>query len=61
MPIVMLLEYALSNQISWDDAYVFSGVGLEIRNLGQNFFISRFTNPPTVIFRKVEKKIKFNF
>ena len=25
------------------------------------FFISCFTNPPTVIFRKVEKKIKFNF
>ena len=25
--------------------------------LGQNFFISWFTNPPTVIFRKVEKKI----
>ena len=24
--------------------------------LGQNFFISRFTNPPTVIFRKVGKK-----
>ena len=24
--------------------------------LGQNFFISWFTNPPTVIFRKVEKK-----
>ena len=26
-------------------------------NLGQNFFISRFTNPPTVIFPKVGKKI----
>ena len=24
--------------------------------LGQNFFISWFTNPPTVIFQKVEKK-----
>ena len=24
--------------------------------LGQNFFISWFTNPPTVIFRKVGKK-----
>ena len=23
---------------------------------GQNFFISSFTNPPTVIFRKVRKK-----
>ena len=25
--------------------------------LGQNFFITRFTNPPTVIFQKLEKKI----
>ena len=24
--------------------------------LGQNFFIGWFTNPPTVIFRKVENK-----
>ena len=24
---------------------------------GQNFFISRFTNPPTAIFRKEEKNI----
>ena len=32
-------------------------VGLQ---LGQKFLISCFTNPPTVIFRKVEK-IKFNF
>ena len=24
--------------------------------LGQNFFISGFTNPPTVNFQKVEKK-----
>ena len=29
--------------------------------LGQNFFISWFTNPPTVIFGKVGKKIKLNF
>ena len=28
---------------------------------GQNFFISWFTNPPTVIFRRVEKKIISNF
>ena len=28
-----------------------------INALGQNFFISWFTNPPTVIFRKVETKI----
>ena len=29
--------------------------------LGQNFFISWFTNPPTVIFWKVEKKLIPNF
>ena len=29
--------------------------------LGQNFFISWFTNPPTVIFWKVEKKKKIYF
>ena len=29
---------------------------MTIYPLGQNFFISWFTNPPTVIFRKVGKK-----
>ena len=38
-----------------------SSLGWQLRrwqnyNLGQNFFISWFTNPPTVIFRKVGKK-----
>ena len=28
----------------------------QITWLGQNFFISWFTNPPTVVFRKVGKK-----
>ena len=28
-------------------------------HLGQNFFISWFTNPPTVIFQKVKKKNNF--
>ena len=31
-------------------------VSRQQHTLGQNFFISCFTNPPTVIFRKVEKK-----
>ena len=30
-----------------------------IHCLGQIFFISSFTNPPTVTFYKVEKKINF--
>ena len=28
-------------------------------DLGQNYFIGWFTNPPTVIFQKVEKYILF--
>ena len=40
--------------------WVYLELGKKVLYFSENFFISRFTNPPTVILRKVRKK-KFDF
>ena len=59
--LVQLIGDNLNNPGMTHSFIVFIVTEWIIPGLGQNFFISQFTNPPTVIFLKVEKKFNFLF